>query len=96
MCKRISQSWRSSIGLTCSSWVQQSESSLKDSQEKSGLSVHQQILCLLGTWLYTDDKGFSYRKMGLHTTYGLVRATLQAAVPPCTQSVSAMMCFDQV
>jgi hypothetical protein len=29
-------------------------------------------------------------------TYGLVRATLQAAVPPCTQSVLVTMRSDQV
>jgi hypothetical protein len=60
------------------------------------LSVHWQVLLLLGTWSCADNKKISKRKVGGQMSYGLVRATLQAAVPPHTQSVLATVCSDQV
>jgi hypothetical protein len=79
-----------------SDWVQGLGLSLEDSQRKRGSSAHWQILCLLGTWLYANNKGVSGRKMGGHMTYGLVRVTPQAAVPLHAQSVLATMRSDQV
>jgi hypothetical protein len=95
-CDRISQSWRSGICPMHSNWVQGLGLSLEDSQGKRGLSAHWQILHLLGTQLYANNKGVSSRKMGGCMTYGLVRATPQVAVPPHAQSVLAAMHSDQV
>jgi hypothetical protein len=49
---------------------------------------------LLGTWLCTNDKKNSGRKVGLWTTYSLVGATAQVAVPPHAQSVLVMVHSD--